>query len=67
MKVKKRTSEYTIYARNDGRYAVKGKDGPMLHGEDKVKVLQAEGLVKLSQSNPAPASAEAAPAESEGG
>jgi hypothetical protein len=52
MKVAKKTSEYTIFARNDGRYAVKGRDKQFLKGEDKVKLLLAEGLIKKSEPNP---------------
>jgi hypothetical protein len=62
MKVQKKTSEYTVFARNDGRYAVKGKGQGFLHGEEKVKVLLAEGLIKQSVPNPDKAAAEAEPA-----
>jgi hypothetical protein len=63
MKVAKRASEYTVYARNDGRYAVRGKDKQFINGEEKVKILLAEGLIKQSEANPNPPAAEEAPAE----
>jgi hypothetical protein len=60
MKVVKKTSEYTITARRDGRYAVVGADKKSINGDEKVKILLAEELIKLTA--PAPA-AEPEPAE----
>lgn len=62
MKVAKKASEYTIYARNDGRYAVKGKDAKFINGEEKANILLAEGLIKKTGPNPNKP-AEEAPAE----
>ena len=59
MKVAKETSEYTIFARNDGRYAVRGKDKKYVNGAEKVKILMAEGLAKLPAPSPPKASADA--------
>lgn len=62
MKVVKKSSEYTIYAKGNGRHAVKGKAG-MINGEEKTKILAAEGLIKLAEPKPqeeAPAEAAAA-------
>ena len=63
MNVEKKTSEYTIYKRRDGRYAVRGKDKTMVHGDDKAKILLAEGLIKQSVANPNKAAEVEAPAE----
>ena len=71
MKVVKKTSEYTISQRRDGRYAVVGSDKKPVNGDDKVKILLAEELIKVSAPAPAPepepeaeeVSAEEAPAE----
>jgi hypothetical protein len=52
MKVTKQTSEYTIYARNDGRYAVRGKDKKYVNGIEKIKILAAEGLVRTPAPKP---------------
>lgn len=52
MKVTKKTAEYTIYQKRNNRYAVKGAEGKLLNGEDKVKVLLAEGLIKLTEPAP---------------
>lgn len=60
MKTVKKTSEYTIKQRRDSRYAVIGADKKTVNGEEKVKILLAEGLIKLTE--PA-APAEEAPAE----
>ena len=76
MKVVKKTSEYTITQRRDGRYAVVDGRKKPVNGEEKVKILVAEELLKLSVAAPAPepeveepvaeeAAAEEAPAEAE--
>ena len=63
MKVTKKTAEYTIYQKRNNRYAVKGANSTWLNGEDKVKVLLAEGLIKLTE--PAPKEEEPAAEEAE--
>ena len=59
MKLVKKTPEYTIYQRRDERYAVVDGKKNAVNGEEKVKVLLAEELIKVT----APAPAEEAPAE----
>ena len=61
MKTVKKTSEYTIKQRRDERYAVIGADKNAINGEEKVKILLAEGLIKLTE--PAAPVEEEAPAE----
>jgi hypothetical protein len=61
MKLVKKTDEYSIFKRNDGRYAVKDAAKNAVNGDEKTKVLSAEGLVTLS----AAALVEEAPAEVE--
>lgn len=69
MKVVKKTSEYTILQRRDNRYAVVGADKKPVNGDDKVKILVAEDLLKVAVPAPAPEPeaeetvAEEAPAE----
>jgi len=46
MKKVKTTGEHTIYEKRSGRYAVKDKRKRWVHGDDKVAVLSAEGLLK---------------------
>lgn len=46
MKKVKTTGEHTIYEKRSGRYAVKDKRKRWVHGDDKVAVLGAEGLLK---------------------
>lgn len=56
----KKTRDYTIYQKSSGRYAVKGKDRRLLHGEDKVRILLAEALIqppKVKAPAPAPGAA----------
>lgn len=64
MKSIKKTAEYTIYQKRNNRYAVKSANGQWLNGDDKVTVLVAESLIKLSVAAPVEeAPAEEAPAE----
>lgn len=65
MKKIKTTAEHSIYEKRSGRYAVKDKRKRWVHGDDKVAVLSAEGLVKRHEPTPKPAAAEPAetPAE----
>lgn len=75
MKVVKKTSEYTVMQRRDGRYAVVDANKNPVNGDDKVKILVAEDLVKVAVAAPEPepeveevveeAVAEEAPAEEE--
>ena len=58
MEIEKKTAEYVILKRADGRYAVKGKNKKFINGDDKVAILQAEGLLKAPEPK-----AEEAPAE----
>lgn len=60
MKLEKKTAEYTILKRADGRFAVKDNNNNFVNGEDKVAILQAEGLLKAPEPK-----AEEAPAEAE--
>lgn len=57
MKLVKKTAEYSIYKRSDDRYAVKDANKQAVNGEEKVKILLAEELIK--------AAAPAAPVEEE--
>ena len=63
MKVVKKTDEYTITQRRDNRYAVVDSNNKAINGDDKAKILAAEGLIKLPEPKAAPA--EEAPAEAE--
>ena len=56
MKKVKTTGEHSIYEKRSGRYAVQDKRKRWVHGDDKVAVLSAAGLVK--QPEPKPAAAE---------
>ncbi len=59
MKLVKKTAEYSIYKRSDDRYAVKDANKTAVNGEEKVKILLAEELIKVTL----PAEPEEAPAE----
>lgn len=53
MQVVKKTAEYTVFKRADGRYAVQGSNKKFINGEDKVKILIAEGYLTAPQPKPA--------------
>lgn len=55
----KKVEGFKVFKRRDGRFAVETANGKAVNGEEKVKVLLAEGLIKVTE----PAPAEEAPAE----
>lgn len=55
MSVVKKTADYQIIKRRDNRYAVKSAAGKSINGDDKVAILQAEGLIQVSAPKPEPA------------
>ena len=64
MKLVKKTAEYKIFVRGDERFAVQDSSGKPVNGEEKVRILVDEELIKVTV--PAPkeeAPAEEAPAE----
>lgn len=67
MKLIKKTPEYSIYQRGDERYAVKDADRQPVNGDEKVRILLSEGLIKVTEpsapAEPEPAEEEAAEAE----
>lgn len=67
MTIVKKTAEFSVYKRRDGRYAVKNGKGQPINGEEKVAILQAEGLLKAPEPKPEPVAevAEAAEVSSE--
>ena len=52
MKLIKKTAEYKIFMRGDERYAVQDASGRPINGEEKVKILVAEDLVKVAIPSP---------------
>ena len=63
MKVVKSTAEYTIYQKRNQRYGVKGSNSKWLNGDDKVKILLAEKLIKAPATKAPEPVAEEAPAD----
>ncbi len=51
MKLVKKTSEYKIRQRRDGRYAVTNPLGNAITGDEKVKILVAEKLIVQKTPN----------------
>tara|TARA_R110000868_G_scaffold41417_1_gene141636 strand:- start:170 stop:382 length:213 start_codon:yes stop_codon:yes gene_type:complete len=64
MKTVKTTAEYTIFQRNDERYAVRGAGQKWINGDDKVEILIKEGLRKAPEPKAEPVAEE--PAAEEG-
>lgn len=62
----KKTAEYKVFRRGDGRYAVQDAAGKPVNGEAKVKILVAEDLIKITASTAAPAEDSEATAEEAG-
>lgn len=68
MKTVKRSAEYTVLQRGDGRYAVRGTNKKWINGDAKVDILVNEGLLKERPSpKPQPAEPEESVAESPAG
>jgi hypothetical protein len=64
MEIVKETEEYQIVKKRSGRYGIRKTDRSWITGDEKVKILVAEGLIKLTE--PAKeAEPEEAPAEGE--
>ena len=61
MKLIKKMADYKIFMRGDERYAVQGANGKPINGEEKVNILVAEELIKVTVPSPK----EEAPAEAE--
>lgn len=59
MKLVKKTAEYSVYLRRDGRHAVRGANAKWINGDDKTEILYNEELLK----RPEPKAEEEAPAE----
>ena len=68
MKLIKKTAEYKIFMRGDDRYAVQDASGKPVNGEEKVRILVEEDLIKVTLPSPkeeAPESEDAADGDDE--
>ena len=64
MKLVRKTADYKIFLRGDNRYAVQDASGKPVNGEEKVNILIAEDLVKVTAPQEVePEVVEEAPAE----
>ena len=52
MKLIKKTAEYKIFMRGDDRYAVQDTSGKPVNGEEKVRILVEEDLIKVTLPSP---------------
>ena len=67
MEIVKQTEEYQIVKKRSGRYGVRAKNRKWITGDDKVKILVAEGLIKAAEPKKEPEPAEEAGEEPEAG
>ena len=64
MKLVRKTADYKIFLRGDNRYAVQDASGKPVNGEEKVNILIAEDLIKVTAPQEVePEVVEEAPAE----
>lgn len=65
MEIVKKLKDHIIYKKRSGRYGVKNSRGQWVNGEEKTKLLLAEGLIKVSEPKKVeePAAEEAAAEE----
>ena len=54
MEIVKTTEEYQIIKKRSGRYGVRGPDRKWVTGDDKEKILVAEGLIKSTEPKAEP-------------
>ncbi len=52
MKLIKKMADYKIFMRGDDRYAVQDANGKPVNGEDKVRILVEEDLIKVTLPSP---------------
>ena len=52
METVKKTENYTIFKKRNGRYSIKGAKGKWINGDEKTKILSAEGLIKVAVKSP---------------
>ena len=57
MKLIKKSADYKIFVRGDDRYAVQDSNGRSVNGEEKVRILVEEELIKVAVPS-APAAAD---------
>ncbi len=54
MEIVKETEEYQIIKKRSGRYGVRGANRKWISGDEKVKILIAEGILKAPEPKPEP-------------
>jgi hypothetical protein len=63
MEIVKTTEEYQIIKKRSGRYGVRRTNRKWVNGDEKTKILIAEGLMKAPTPKPEPEPEEEAPEE----
>ena len=66
MKLIKKTAEYKIFMRGDDRYAIQDANGKPVNGEEKVRILVEEDLIKVTLPSPKEEAAESEDAADSG-
>ena len=65
MEIVKETEEYQIIKKRSGRYGVRGANRKWISGDEKVKILIAEGILKAPEPKPEPEPEGAAAADTD--
>ena len=65
MKLIKRTADYKVFMRGDERFAVQDSNGKPVNGEEKVRILVEEELIKVTVPAPKEEAPKAAVAASD--
>ncbi len=55
MELTKKTADYSIFKKRNGRFGVKNAAGKWVNAADKTAILSKEGMIKLSPKKAAPA------------
>jgi len=63
MTLVKKTAEYSIFKRKDGRFAVKSANKDAINGDEKARILSEEGLITVAAAPVEEAPVEEAAAE----
>ena len=66
MKLIKKMADYKIFMRGDDRYAVQDANGKPVNGEEKVRILVEEDLIKVTLPSPKEEAPESDDAEDSG-
>ncbi len=65
MEIVKKTKTYTVIKKRSGRFGVLGANGKWINGNEKIKILLDEGLIKVPAPKAPEASNESGPEDTQ--